>query len=370
MKKDELLDRMATGALSRRQFSKALASVGLAMTVVPLTARSSRAQEQLTYFTWAGYDTSEFFPAYMEKHGSAPEMPLFADEQEALTKIRAGFSADVAHPCSGRIGLWRDAGVLQPIDTSRLSNWPDIFDGLRGINGAAAEGKQWFVPVDWGNTSIVYRTDLVDVEEDSWTLLWDERYAGKLSIGEDITDTAIIAGLVAGIPKERLYDMSDEEIARIREVLVKQRPLLRFYWSDNTTMEQALATGEVVASSAWNSSVVALKEQGVPVDYMNPKEGILAWCCGLVMTPTTDQVDKAYDLIDAIIAPEAGEWLITAMGYGHSNRKAFDLVSDDVLAERGLSRDPSKLLAEGIFSKDNKRLGDLQQMFSQVQAGL
>src|SRR3546814_8092530 len=107
------------------------------MTMCPLTARSSRAQEPLTYFTWGGYDTPDFFPAYMAKHGSAPEMPLFADEQEALTQIRAGFSADVAHPCSGRVGLWRDPGVLQPIDTSRLSNWPALFDGLRALNASA-----------------------------------------------------------------------------------------------------------------------------------------------------------------------------------------------------------------------------------------
>jgi spermidine/putrescine transport system substrate-binding protein len=250
-----------------------------------VTARTGRADEPLTYFTWAGYDNPEFFPAYMKKYGQEPQMPLFADEQEALTKLRAGFAADVVHPCSGRIVRYRDAGAIQPIDTSRLSNWPDVFDGLRDINGASADGKQWFIPVDWGNTSVLYRTDLVDVDEESWTLLWDERYKGRLSIGEDITDTAIVAALVAGVPKDDLYHMSDEQLAKVAEALRKQRPLLRFYWSDNTTMEQALATGEIVASSAWNSSVVALKKQGLPVDYMKPKEGILTWCCGLVLTP-------------------------------------------------------------------------------------
>src|SRR3546814_13834762 len=67
MKKNELLDRMATGALSRRQFSKAMASAGLALTMVPMTARPSRAEEQVTYFTWTGYDVPEFFSAYVER---------------------------------------------------------------------------------------------------------------------------------------------------------------------------------------------------------------------------------------------------------------------------------------------------------------
>jgi spermidine/putrescine transport system substrate-binding protein len=71
-----------------------------------------------------------------------------------------------------------------------------------------------------------------------------------------------------------------------------------------------------------------------------------------------------------MIAPEAGEWLVTEMGYGHSNKKTFDRVSEKALAERGLPKDPSKLLAEGVFSQDNKRLTDLQRLFEQVKAGL
>jgi spermidine/putrescine transport system substrate-binding protein len=368
MKTTTLLDRLVGGDLSRRQLNKILASAGLAMVTLPVMGRSGRAADQATYFTWGGYDDPNFFPGYVEKHGGTPEMPLFADEQEALMKLQAGFAVDVVHPCSGRIVRYRDAGVIQPIDTSRLSNWPDVFDALRGISGASDGGKQWFIPVDWGNTSVLYRTDLVDIEEESWTLLWDERYKGRLSIGEDITDTAVIAALVAGVDDP--YDMSDEEIRKVADVLRKQRPLLRFYWSDNTTMEQALATGEVVAASAWNSSVVALKSQGIPVAYMKPKEGILTWCCGLMLAQRADQLDKAYDLIDALISPEAGEWLIMEMGYGHSNRKAFERVSDEALIERGLSKDPSTTLAEGVFSADNKRLSELQQIFEQVKAGM
>src|SRR3546814_19385311 len=103
---------------------------------------------------------------------------------------------------------------------------------------------------------------------------------------------------------------------------------------------------------------------------MKPKEGIRAWFCGLVLSPEAAEIDKAYDLIDAMIAPEAGEWLITQQGYGHSNRKAFELVPDETLAALGLPKNPSQLLSAGIFSKDNKRLDDLQQMFEEVKAGI
>ena len=36
-----------------------------------------------------------------------------------------------------------------------------------------------------------------------------------------------------------------------------------------------MAAGEVVAAYAWMASNVNLKKKGVPVKYMNPKEGVL-----------------------------------------------------------------------------------------------
>lgn len=364
MERNEFLDRIAEGRLSRRDFHKALAAVGLMAVAVPVGGRAARAADEVTYFTWAGYDIPEVMPGY----GGTPNMPIFAEEEEALTKLRAGFQADVAHPCSGRISRWRDAGLLQPIDTSRLEHFNDIFPALKSINGANDDGKQWFAAVDWGNTSVLYRTDLVEVEEDSWTLLWDERYAGRLSMGEDVTDTAIIAALLVGAKDP--YDMTDEELAAVKELLVKQKPLLRFYWADTTALEQAMATGEVVASSAWNSSVLALRNQGIPVAYMNPKEGILTWCCGLVMIKDAPQVDKAHELIDAMISPEAGQYFITEFGYGHGNQKSFELVDDETLAAVGLPRDPTTLLEAGVFSSDNKRQDEITQMFEAVKAGI
>ncbi|MEX1109514.1 MAG: hypothetical protein WEC00_11410, partial [Dongiaceae bacterium] len=187
MTKDDLLAAIKNRSLSRRDMGRVLASAGITLAAVPMVAGRALAEEQASYFTWSGYDVPEFFPGYIEKHGESPALPVFADEEEAFQKLRAGFETDVAHPCSGRIVRWRDAGVIQAIDTSRLSNWGDVFPDLKTINGAADDGQQWFVPIDWGNTSVIYRADLVEIQEESWEILWDERYEGRLSIGTDIT---------------------------------------------------------------------------------------------------------------------------------------------------------------------------------------
>lgn len=50
---------------------------------------------------------------------------------------------------------------MEPIDTRRLSHWPDIFDQLRNIRGTFDdEGNQYYAPRSWSNSSIVLRSGL------------------------------------------------------------------------------------------------------------------------------------------------------------------------------------------------------------------
>ena len=367
MDSQDFLSAMKAGRMSRRDILQMLTAAGLTMTMLPV-GRAKAAYGEAIYFTWEGYNDPGFHPGYTAKHGAEPEGPVFGDVEEALTKVRSGFQVDVVHPCNLDLQRWREADVLQAIDTSRLSNWGNLFESLKKLAYAQGDkGEQFFIPVDWGNTSILYRPDLFDVKEESWTMLWDERYAGQLSMAADATESVAIAGIVLGVKDP--FNITDEELVKAKELLVKQKPLMRFYWDSNSAVEQALASGELVAATGWNSSVVTLTGQGVNIKYANPKEGIMSYCCGLVMTKDAPHADKAYDLIDAMISPEAGKWLIEAQGYGHSNAKSFDLVEEKVLAERGLPKDPTQFFGQGIFQQPTLNVDKVQKLFEEVKAG-
>ena len=135
----------------------------------------------------------------------APDTPIFGDAEEAFVKIRAGYVVDVMHPCSSNVLRWRGAGVLQAIDVSRLSNWNDVVPALQSINGTVFDGEHWFVPFEWGQTSVTYRTDLFDLqgEEESWGMLWDERYAGRLAIIDAAEDAWWCAAIYAGVDTDK-----------------------------------------------------------------------------------------------------------------------------------------------------------------------
>ena len=366
-------DQLAGGRqVSRRDLMQAMAALGVGVTTTSLLPGGAHAGDVVTYFTWSGYEVPELHPQFVEKHGEGHVSgTFFGNEDDALGKLRTGFKADVSHPCSYSIPRWLEAGVVAPIDVSRLSNWPDLFEGLRTTPDAVRDGEVYMVPFDWGSASVLYRTDLVDpkyVDDPTWGILYDEAYAGRMAMYNSsvIVD---IAMMVSGYDNYMSY--TDEQIAEVRPLMEKGHTLWRFYWDDPTEVSQGLASGELVAAYAWNGMPAELIDQGVPIAYMNPKEGQITWVCGLSIDPRGEADEQlVYDFIDAMISPEAGVFQMEDYNYGHSNRKAFELVSPDTLARIGMS-DPEEVFNQGVFipAREPALEEKLIRLSNEIQSG-
>ena len=377
MKKEDIVEQLATGQMSRRKFNQSLMALGATMVMMPVGSRSAFAanDDHPTVFTWEGWDVPELHQPYLAKHGESPNIAIFGDEEEAFAKMRAGFKVDLTQPCTYKVPIWKDAGILDPIDTSRLSNWDDLIPSLKTIPGTFEGDKQYFIPTDWGLTSVLYRADLAPeyVGNESWGMLWDPKYKGRLSMADSLIDGVMVAAIYTGAKDP--FNMTDEEMAKTRAALKEQLPLMRYYWSSPADIEQALASGELVATSAWNSSYAALKKEGFDVRYSSPKEGAMTWVCGFCLMSDHDpaKLDRIYDYLDAYASVESGVFALTEYGYGHGNLNAFAKVEQDqpgLLKESGYSVNVNETLDAGIFQAPMGNEPALQAMFEEVKAGM
>lgn len=342
----DIVRAVRDGRVSRRQLLQSMASVGLAVVAMPVVGRRAFAADDLLIQSWSGYDIEELAPSYYAQHGK-PSFSLMGSDEEGFQKVMAGFKPDLTHHTSFIVGKLRDAGLIQPIDIGRLTHWDDFFPELRQIENV--DGKQWIAPFSWGNSSVIYRQDLIQPEEQSWGVLWDEKYADRIAPRDAVEGLLIVGGLYTGAADP--WDMTDAELAKTREALIEQKPLVRFYWNSQTDMEQAFANGEIVAAYGWNASVALLRKQGIDMAMMKPKEGIITWTDGLVLYKDhPGSEDLAYEYINAYMTPEVGAFLINAYGYGSGNEKAYDMVPAERLQELGIT-DPGTVLATSRFQK-------------------
>lgn len=351
-----------------RSWVMGLGAFALGVTLLQQGAQAADSGK-LTYFTWSGYELPQFHGDFEKAHAGQVDISVFGDDDDALSKARAGFHPDLAHPCYDKLDRWKQAGLIQPLDPKRLRNWDQIFPVLQKLPGIVdADGKVWMVPWDWGNTSILYRTDLVKNPEPTWKMFFDPNspYAGKMATIDAVHDTPLVAAVMAGVNP---FDMDQAGMDKVADKLREQRPLLSSYTTDMTSVEQALASGALSAAMTWNASATALKKQGVPVEFMKPKEGMLTWACGFVLLKDSKNVDLAYDFINSRLDPSSGKALIEAYGYGSASKAAFDLVTPEKLKELSLPNDPQAVLKETIFTGPMKQAGELAKMFERVKAG-
>lgn len=368
MRSGYIRDLMLRGKLTRREFGRLAALAGVGIATLSLDARAVRADgSDLVYYVLGGFAEEGLFKPYVAKNGALPSTSFWGDEEEAFIKMRTGFNPDVSYCGTYSVPRWRDAELLQPIDVSRVEHWGDLIDVLKSPPGTTVGNQHWHVPIGWGTTSVLYRTDLVNITEESWGLLWDERYKGRLAMIDGVADAVAGAAIYAGIDP---YTMDEAAIAKVKAVLAAQRPLLRMYTSDMTSLTQSIASGEIVAAMTWNDTYATLRHEGVPVAYMlHPKEGLSTFVACVTINKGTSHIDLAYDLINSLTDPESGQFWMTNYGLGHANTKAYDLVPADELEAAGLTADPTSVLSNSIFQSRMQNEEKISIMFEAVKAG-
>ncbi len=295
------------------------------------------ADGELTVFDWGGYEDPGFFPAYIEKYGDSPSFVFFGDEEEAFQKLRSGFRADVAHPCSQSVPKWIESGLAAPLDITRIPRWEDVNPSMREIQAFWKDGSPYFVPMDWGNTALTYNTELLsDADVASLQAFADPRHEGRISIGDNVDDAYALAFLAIGV--KDWTTATDEQFKAASDFLRKVHPNVRAYWSDGASLAQLMQSGEVYLAWAWNETYSTMSAEGHPIAMKrDTEEGSSSWVCGYAkMANGAGSEDKVYDFINAWLEPRVADYLVSEWGYGHSNSAAMDAMSQEDLKAVGL----------------------------------
>ena len=78
-----------------------------------------------------------------------------------------------------------------------------------------------------------------------------------------------------------------------------------------------------------------------------------------------------FNLIDAFLAPDTGEFWVMEYGMGHGNSKTYARISDEDMLKRGLTPGAvEEYIASGIFQATIQNEPELQAMYEEVKAGL
>jgi spermidine/putrescine transport system substrate-binding protein len=277
-------------------------------------------------FEWAGYEVPEMWEGYVKGPFNADSPMKFTfleNDQQALAKVASGVEYDLIHPC---IAYWPDykaAGLIQAFDPSLLPSYEGIPEAIRQP-GVDTDGLIYHVPFDIGFSTLTYRADKVNPAELSWNVLLDAQYKGRMALFSDEVSIIKIGHLInAGAPVDPNV-LTSEEIAAAAETMKKVAPNLRNFWASQTDTVNDFVNGNIDMTYTWPDGYWNIKNhpkmKGVPIEYMKPKEGRLAWVCGLVLGANSKVPGRATSAVAAANDPKVAAWLTDAYQYASAQQ--------------------------------------------------
>lgn len=301
----------------------------------------------LRVYEWAGYETKWIWRDYAKGGFPEPKFAFFTNTEQAIAKTGAGYRWDVSHPETEYIQDYVNLGLIQPWDTSLISNFANLNPALE--QHGQLDGKQYEIVLDWGYSGVIIRTDHVDPSINSYSYLFDDNLEGRIS-WFDTPWILMQAGLVLEV-ESSIWDMTPEDLETCKNYCIDKKKNLHSIWVNYTQMWDDVQQGNVWAAYAWQDAFVALKDK-VPVQYIKPKEGVLSWAEGLVLHVDTDNYFHAHEYANAWANVDVGQRLVSVWGYGHANLN-IDLgeIDPEVVEVFGLE-DP-----EGSLSEPNSLIG-------------
>ena len=296
---------------------------------------------ELTVLEWSGYEAEDFWTDFKTASPeTAVDFEFGTSDADILSLMEGGSAADIFHFYTGWQQFYVDEGLVQEIDTSKLTNWdkvPDSFKELGQVNG-----KQYYLPWDWGFTSILYNTDQVDGEITSWDALFDETYAGHISMWDDGPAAVTVSAYIHDYDETAI---TDDQLAAIEAEWKTQKPLNLHYWTgEYTDFCPEVQSGDIWVAYAWQGCyATVLYDQSQPVAYANPKEGRNSWVGLYGISANTESYDLALKFLDSKLAALTCGNAVTLFYYGCANQEVMDAVTDPVLIQAFGIDDPSIL---------------------------
>jgi len=274
-------------------------------------------EKKLYLYTWSEYFTDKAKAGFKAKTGYEVVEDNYASPEDMLAKLKTGgaeYDVVVATDYI-LVSLIRD-GLIEPIDAGKVPNKKNI--ARRFENPSYDPGNKHCVPYLWGTVGIGVNIEKVKEKVDSWRVLWDEKYKGRISMPDSARDCLGIAFKLEG----RSFNEKDPAAIQAAAARLKaQKPHVKTYSSD---FKPLLESAEVWLVAGWSGDILQLaREYPDRFRYVIPKEGGEIWVDSLCVPKASKHKDVAHQFLNYILEPEVHAEISSARLYPCPNEAAM-----------------------------------------------
>jgi len=290
----------------------------------------------LSILCFMGYAEPDWVEPFEQKYNCEVKVTYAGTVEEHFTKTKAAPDEyNIISNDSGRVKMYYDAGLIQPIDTTKLENYHKVGEFFREHSYAqVVPGKKYHVPITWGTQTITINTSKVPMDmlkpflsDDGRTVSLDILIApeakGYTAFFDESTNVTNIAAIHVGIKDP--FNLGPGDWGKVEQMLLKWKRNARTFTTGLDSEFSVMSSEDALILLGGNDALLNLKfeEAGIRNKFTQypMTEGTICWIDGWVITKPTkgDSLDLAHKYIDYMIGDEGQAKLAELVGFGIVN---------------------------------------------------
>ncbi len=324
---------------------------------------NTTAQEEkvLNLYNWADYIDPTIIENFTAETGIRVVVDSFDSSETLETKLLVGNTGyDVVVPGAPFLGRQIKAGVFQPLDKSKLSNWPNLDAEILTTLALYDNNNAHAVPYLWGTTGLGINVKKVtallgsDAELNSFDLIFKPDNMAKLtSCGVAFVDApgevmAAALHYLGGHPGT----INERDYAAPAELLSSVRPFIRYFHSAQYVND--LANGDICVAFGWNGDILQAARRasdannGEQIEYYLPREGTEIWIDTMAIPQDAKHPDNAHLFLNFIMRPDVIAKISNFVAYPNANLASQKLIDGELIKNPNLF--PSAQTRAGLYA--------------------
>ena len=325
----------------------------------------------LNLLVWEGYADPSFVRAFEELHHCKISASYMGTSDELVAKLRGGSANnyDVISPSSDVATTIARSGLAAPLDLTKIPSYSQLSPKLTSLPLVKVNGKVYGVPFTWGPNPLLYDTTVFKEPPDSWAVLWDPRYRGKISVWDELSTVYMAAQLLDYDKPDpsHLYNLSDEELGRVKAKLLELKPNIRKIWSTGGELTNLFENHEVVAAMGWPLMTNQLRHLNFPIGETIPKENTTGWIDHMMITAASEHRELATELLEYLVEAKTQKQVAGVTGYIPANPGAAEFMTSE--EKKSLHLDDVDNYQKRIyFWQDMPRRAKYNEIWNEVKA--
>ena len=321
------------------------------------------APRQVNVYIWTNYLPQEVVAGFERRTGIRVNVDTYDSNETVLAKLQSGVADyDVVVPSDYMVKILMPQGLVQPLDRARLPHFKNL--DPRFLNQAFDPGNGHSLPYLWGTTGIGYNKQKVKEPLDSWRALFDERYAGRILMLDDVREAF---GAALKLMGKSINEKDPATLRRAAAMLKAQKRLVRTY--NSSDFANLLAAGDVDVAQGYNGEIAEVVANAPDrLAYVVPKEGGTLWIDNLAIPKGARNLDAAYAFLDYLLEPATAAKIVNAVHYAGANRAAWPLIDDKIRRDPAIYP-PKEVLDRCELIEDlGKTLRLMDELWTEIKA--